>query len=165
MSALQIWLRIHSRRLTQEAIDKALMEYMQSIERQRDKLLNALICTTGWTKAYAEEKGWNPKNASLIWIGIDFAEKAMDEAMSKKGSGVTSPNTIIADLQAETESLRQDAERYRWLKANGAANSKKSTKARIYKDESRKTALLDFAYWCEESEVDAVIDQAKEEKC
>ena len=34
MSALQIWLQNHNRRLTQEAIDEALMEYIAHIETE-----------------------------------------------------------------------------------------------------------------------------------
>jgi len=34
MSALQIWLRNHNKRLTQDAIEEALMEYIESVERQ-----------------------------------------------------------------------------------------------------------------------------------
>jgi hypothetical protein len=42
MSALQIWLHNHNRRLSQEAIDEALMEYIALVEKQRDSLLAAL---------------------------------------------------------------------------------------------------------------------------
>ena len=42
MTALQIWLENHNRRLTQAAIDEALMEYITHIEKQRDELLAAL---------------------------------------------------------------------------------------------------------------------------
>lgn len=42
MSALQIWLQNHNRKLTQDAIDEALMEYIGHIEKQRDELLAAL---------------------------------------------------------------------------------------------------------------------------
>ena len=38
MSALQIWLRNHNRRLTQDAIDEALMEYIEKIEREHAQL-------------------------------------------------------------------------------------------------------------------------------
>ena len=34
MSALQIWLQNHNKRLSQEAIEEALMEYIESVERQ-----------------------------------------------------------------------------------------------------------------------------------
>lgn len=34
MSALQIWLQNHNRKLTQDAIDEALMEYINMIERE-----------------------------------------------------------------------------------------------------------------------------------
>lgn len=39
MSALQLWLQNHNRRLTQDAIDEALMEYITHVEKQRDELL------------------------------------------------------------------------------------------------------------------------------
>lgn len=39
MSALQLWLQNHSRRLTQDAIDEALMEYITHVEKRRDELL------------------------------------------------------------------------------------------------------------------------------
>ena len=42
MSALQLWLQNHNRRLTQDAIDEALMEYITHVEKQRDELLAAL---------------------------------------------------------------------------------------------------------------------------
>ena len=42
MSALQLWLQNHNRRLTQDAIDEALMEYITHVEQQRDQLLAAL---------------------------------------------------------------------------------------------------------------------------
>ena len=42
MSALQLWLQNHNRRLTQDAIDEALMEYITHIEKQRDELLVVL---------------------------------------------------------------------------------------------------------------------------
>ena len=38
MSALQLWLQNHNRRLTQDAIDEALMEYITHVESQRDAL-------------------------------------------------------------------------------------------------------------------------------
>jgi hypothetical protein len=43
MDALQIWLQNHNRKLNQEAIDVALMEYITMIECQRDELLAALV--------------------------------------------------------------------------------------------------------------------------
>lgn len=42
MTALQIWLENHNRRLTQAAIDEALMEYIAHIEKRRDELLDAI---------------------------------------------------------------------------------------------------------------------------
>lgn len=39
MSALQLWLQNHNRRLTQDAIDEALMEYITHVETQRDALM------------------------------------------------------------------------------------------------------------------------------
>ena len=42
MSALQLWLQNHNRKLTQDAIDEALMEYISHVEKQRDELLVAL---------------------------------------------------------------------------------------------------------------------------
>ena len=42
MSALQLWLQNHNRKLTQDAIDEALMEYIAHVEQQRDELLAAL---------------------------------------------------------------------------------------------------------------------------
>ena len=42
MSALQTWLQNHNRRMNQDAIDEALMEYISLIEKQRDELLAAL---------------------------------------------------------------------------------------------------------------------------
>lgn len=41
MSALQLWLQNHNRKLTQDAIDEALMEYITHVEKQRDELLAA----------------------------------------------------------------------------------------------------------------------------
>ena len=38
MMALQLWLQNHNRRLTQDAIDEALMEYITHVESQRDAL-------------------------------------------------------------------------------------------------------------------------------
>jgi len=42
MSALQIWLQHHYRRLSQEAIDEALMEYIEKIERENAQLRAAI---------------------------------------------------------------------------------------------------------------------------
>lgn len=42
MSALQLWLQNHNRKLTQDAIDEALMEYIAHVEKQRDELLAAV---------------------------------------------------------------------------------------------------------------------------
>lgn len=42
MSALQDWLRDNNRRLSQEAIDEALMEYITHVEKQRDDLVSVL---------------------------------------------------------------------------------------------------------------------------
>ena len=42
MTALQLWLQNHNRKLTQDAIDEALMEYITHVEKQRDELLAAL---------------------------------------------------------------------------------------------------------------------------
>ena len=41
MSAPQLWLQNHNRKLTQDAIDEALMEYITHVEKQRDELLEA----------------------------------------------------------------------------------------------------------------------------
>ncbi len=41
MTALQIWLENHNRRLTQVAIDEALMEYITQVEKQRDSFKDA----------------------------------------------------------------------------------------------------------------------------
>ena len=41
MSALQLWLQNHNRKMTQDAIDEALMEYISHVEKQRDELLAA----------------------------------------------------------------------------------------------------------------------------
>ena len=41
MTALQLWLQNHNRKLTQDAIDEALMEYITHVEKQRDELLAA----------------------------------------------------------------------------------------------------------------------------
>ncbi len=48
MSALQIWLENHNRRLTQDAIDEALMEYITHVEKQRDELLAACKSVVAW---------------------------------------------------------------------------------------------------------------------
>ena len=42
MTALQLWLQNHNRKLTQDAIDEALMEYITHVEKQRDELVAAL---------------------------------------------------------------------------------------------------------------------------
>lgn len=42
MTALQVWLQNHNRKLTQDAIDEALMEYIAHVEKQRNELLAAL---------------------------------------------------------------------------------------------------------------------------
>lgn len=44
MSALQEWLRNHNRKLSQEAIDEALMAYITHIEQQRDELQEMSEC-------------------------------------------------------------------------------------------------------------------------
>ena len=51
MTALQIWLQNHNRKLTQDAIDEALMEYILSVEKQRDDLL-ALIKNDAYTISF-----------------------------------------------------------------------------------------------------------------
>lgn len=38
MTALQLWLANHNKRLTQEAIDEALMEYIEMIEAENARL-------------------------------------------------------------------------------------------------------------------------------
>lgn len=43
MSALQLWLQNHNRKLTQAAIDEALMEYIKHVEKQRDGLVDLLL--------------------------------------------------------------------------------------------------------------------------
>ena len=53
-------------------------------KKDAGRMTNALICMTGWTKEYANEKGWNRDNASLIWAGIDSANAALDSAMKVK---------------------------------------------------------------------------------
>lgn len=53
-------------------------------KKDSERMVNALICMTGWTKEYALEKGWNRENASLIWSGIDSANAALDAAMKGK---------------------------------------------------------------------------------
>jgi hypothetical protein len=38
MSALQIWLQNHNKRLTQDAVEEALMEYIEKVERENAQL-------------------------------------------------------------------------------------------------------------------------------
>lgn len=40
---LQTWLINHNSKLTQDAIDEALMEYISKVEKERDELLAALF--------------------------------------------------------------------------------------------------------------------------
>ena len=58
----------------------------------------------------------------------------------------------------------KDAARYRWLIQHGQANSKQSTRARIYKDELHRMVLVDFTYWCNPEEVHEAIDKAIKKK-
>src|SRR5574340_38143 len=62
---------------------------------EQGELLNALICMTGWTKEYATERGWTPKNAPSIWAGIRQAERAMDKVMGgPKPPGYFAPSNV-----------------------------------------------------------------------
>ena len=63
-----------------------------------------------------------------------------------------------AELTAQRDAAMKDAERYRWLKANGNANSKLSSKAIIYRADSNLKAEVSFTYWC--SDLDNHIDAA-----
>lgn len=64
----------------------------------------------------------------------------------------------IERLRAENEALKRDAERYRWLITNGAANSKSGGSATVSKDQLK--ALFSFRYWCDPIEVAQAIDNA-----
>ena len=63
MSELQLWLQNHNRKMTQDAIDEALMEYITHIEKQRDGLMAALALInpsldySGWENGYGEAIG------------------------------------------------------------------------------------------------------------
>lgn len=68
---------------------------VQSSVVEQAELLNALICMTGWAKAYAADKGWTPENAATIWAGIRHAENAMDKTMGgPKPSGYFSHERV-----------------------------------------------------------------------
>ena len=66
----------------------------------------------------------------------------------------------INKLRAELAEAKKDAARYQWLIQHGEANSKQSTRSRIYRDELRRMVLVDFAYWCSAEEVSTAIDKA-----
>jgi hypothetical protein len=55
----------------------------------------------------------------------------------------------------------QDADRYRWLKENGNAHSKRVSKASLDNDTGLKS-LFSFSYWCEN--LDEAIDKAMKAK-
>lgn len=62
----------------------------------------------------------------------------------------------------QIEALTNDAERYRWIRDNGSAHSKRNSKAVIEKEKGK--ALFAFRYWCEPKELDAAIDTEREGK-
>ena len=78
MSALQLWLQNHNRKLTQDAIDEALMEYISHVEKQRDELVEVLkYCRQ--KIAYMTEHGewYSPGRA------IEMADAAIDATMKE----------------------------------------------------------------------------------
>jgi len=63
------------------------------------------------------------------------------------------------DLRKERDEYKAAAERYLWLRENGNANSKKSSKAIGYTDATRLKASFSFSYFAED--IDAAIDAAR----
>ena len=81
MSALQLWLQNHNRKLTQDAIDEALMEYITHVEKQRDELLAAAEAI----EIDAEECLDFDECTTAMLVPIDTYHKLMEALASVKG--------------------------------------------------------------------------------
>lgn len=92
-------------------------------------------------------------NLSHDYTWIDYMRDLYGIAML---SASPTTDTITID-RAEYEAMKADAERYRWLKDNGRANSKNSGNA-VYPKFGLK-AIFSFHYWTDD--LDQAIDQAR----
>ena len=79
MTALQIWLENHNRRLTQAAIDEALMEYIAHVEKTRDELLAALEL---WLDIHDNPVGFGSKYGKSLTDSIAAQEVKVNAAAS-----------------------------------------------------------------------------------
>ena len=67
MSALQIWLQNHNKRLTQDAIDEALMEYINKIEAENRILVHKWQQLTDCINAIAKrDECWDDQLEEVI---------------------------------------------------------------------------------------------------
>lgn len=80
MSALQLWLQNHNRKLTQAAIDEALMEYITHVEKQRDELLAAAEAIE-----IDAEECLDFDECTAMLVPIDTYHKLMEAIASVKG--------------------------------------------------------------------------------
>ena len=80
MSALQLWLQNHNRKLTQDAIDEALMEYITHVEKQRDELLAAAEAIE-----IDAEECLDFDECTAMLVPIDTYHKLMEALASVKG--------------------------------------------------------------------------------
>lgn len=94
MNYLQIWLQNHNRRLTQEAIDEALMEYISSVEKQRDELLSAAEAVE-----IDSDEVLDFDECTAMLVPLDTYHKLMEAVASVKG------NHAKVDQCAECKSI------------------------------------------------------------
>ena len=81
MSALQEWIQNHNRKLSQVAIDEALLEYIRHVEKQRDELLAALEAILPWIPTTSASEG----GAARFSANVQAADKVRAAIASVKG--------------------------------------------------------------------------------
>lgn len=82
MSALQEWLRSHNKRMTQEAIDEALMEYITSLETKLERYESALVVRYEYCTYHAENTstpGWGEWEEVKARLPSSTVEDAVSE--------------------------------------------------------------------------------------
>lgn len=87
MTALQIWLENHNRRLTQAAIDEALMEYIAHVEKQRDELLAALEL---WLDIHDKPAGFVGKYGKSLTDAIATQDVKVNAAAAAASAAIAS---------------------------------------------------------------------------
>ena len=107
MSALQLWLQNHNRRLTQDATDEALMEYIAHVEKQRDELLAAvevaMNCIGKTRPSRQSVEAYMMLQDAIASVKGEMKMKYTEQAVETPDDA----GSVIANKNIEIDQLRQ----------------------------------------------------------